>query len=266
MPPGHPLWGHLRLAQRDRLGFCLGLDRDYGEVVRYRMGPVTVYQISRPEHIAQVLQENARNYSKDALGFRQLRPTLGAGLVTSDGEPWLRQRRLMQPAFHRQRIAAFGATMVAAAERILEGWCPVIERGGALDIAAEMARLTLGIATATLFGADIDREAAAVRRAVAAIGEDVTFRIDTPLYPPLRFPTPRNRRVLATRRQLDRIVEGIVAERRRTGADVGDLLSLLLAARDEETGAAMDDRQLRDEVITLLLAGHDTTANALAWA
>ena len=263
--PGHPLWGHLREARRDRLGFSLELAWRYGDVVRYRLGPRTLYQVSRPEDIGRVLQENARNYSKDTLAFRLLRPILGDGLVTSDGDRWLRQRRLIQPAFHRQRIAAFGATMAGAAERMLDTWRPAVARGEALDIVAEMAGLTLGIATATLFSADLGAEVATIRRAVTALGEEAIFRLDTPLYPPPRIPTPRNRRVLATRRLLERVVAGIIAERRRTGADTGDLLSLLLAARDAETGAAMGDRQLRDEAITLLLAGHETTANTLCW-
>ncbi len=265
-PPAHPLWGHARESGRDRLGFRLALAARYGDVARYRLGPVTLYQVSHPEHIARVLQDNARNYDKNTVGFRLLRPVLGDGLLTSDGAPWLRQRRLMQPAFHRRRIAALGATMTGAAERMLDAWGPVAARGGALDIAAAMGDLTFGIATATLFGADGGADAAAIRRAVAAIGADVAFRLDTPFYPPPRVPTPRNRRVLATRRLLDRVVDDPVARRRRAGADTDDLLALLLAARDAETGAALDDRQLRDEAITLLLAGHETTATALSWA
>lgn len=265
-PPAHPLWGHARESGRDRLGFRLALAARYGDVARYRLGPVTLYQVSHPEHIARVLQDNARNYDKNTVGFRLLRPVLGDGLLTSDGAPWLARRRLMQPAFHRRRIAALGATMTGAAERMLDAWGPVAARGGALDIAAAMGDLTFGIATATLFGADGGVDAAAIRRAVAAIGADVAFRLDTPFYPPPLVPTPRNRRVLATRRLLERVVDDLVARRRRAGGDTDDLLALLLAARDAETGAALDDRQLRDEAITLLLAGHETTANALSWA
>jgi cytochrome P450 len=255
----------MRDFQRDKLGFIRGLTR-YGDVARYRTAHLTWYQVNHPEGVRRVLQENNRNYGKGALTLGFFKPVVGEGLLTSEGGLWLRQRRLMQPVFHKRSVAAFGDLMTDGTLAMLERWRPSLETGTPLDVPAEMARLTLDIVTGALFHAHVGVEPEAVGRAINTLVEDLGYRFEVPFYPPHRVPTPRNRRFRAALRTVDRAVYSIISERRRGGGDGEDLLALLMGARDEETGEAMSDEQLRDEVITLFLAGHETTANALSWA
>jgi cytochrome P450 len=187
-------------------------------------------------------------------------------LITSEGSLWLRQRRLIQPVFHRRSVAAFGALMTDETLAMLERWRPAMEAGEPLDVPAEMARLTLDIVTGALFHAHVGEGPEVIGRAINTIIEDLGFRFEVPFYPPRRVPTPRNRRFREAMRTVDRAVYSIIAGRRRDGGDEEDLLALLMGTRDEETGEAMGDKQLRDEVMTMFLAGHETTANALSWA
>ncbi len=235
----------------------------YGDVVRYRFGKMPVFLVVHPDGVKHVLQENHRNYVK-SVDYQILKRVLGEGLLTSEGQLWLRQRRLMAPMFHRQRVAGFGATMVDSTLKMLDRWSSPAVEGGALDVCNEMMQLTLEIVARVLFKVELAGELA------HEIGHDVTvanerlgqFDLGTLL---AWLPTPRNREFRRATRSLDAIVDGIIAEHRRSGQDRGDLLSLLLAARDEDTGEAMSDQQVRDEALTLILAGHETTANALAW-
>ena len=268
-PPGprSAFWlANVRAMRRDRLEFVQALQRTYGDVVRYRVAFWTLYQVSHPDHVRHVLQDNHRNYTKGAVLTNLLAPVLGNGLFTSEGDFWLRQRRLMQPVFHRKRIAAFGTIMTDVTTRRLERWQACAERGQPLDIAAEMMRLTLVVATRSLFGADVSAQVDVVDRAFTAASEHLTYKFDIPFYPPASIPTPRNRRFRASLQALDRVVYGLIDERLRRNDESGDLLSMLLQVRDAETGEGMSRAQLRDEVMTLLLAGHETTANALTWS
>jgi cytochrome P450 len=191
---------------------------------------------------------------------------LGNGLLTSEGDFWRRQRRIAQPAFHKERIAAFGDVMVRAAEDTARAWTAVAKSGGTLDVAAEMMRLTLRIAGETLLSSDVTGHAAVVGDAVSLLLREANRRILQPIEVPLRVPTPNNRRVLRVLSELDAIVFRMIEDRRRmTGGRPSDLLTMLMEARDEETGEGMTDKQLRDEVLTIFLAGHETTANALSW-
>ena len=266
LPPsarGSLLFGNLRDYLRDRLAFGAEMQQRYGDVVSYRLGLIRFTLISHPEHVKHVLQDNHRNYTKGFVLRNLLAPLLGEGLFTGEGEHWLRQRRLMQPVFHRKRIDVFGEIMTGETLKMLDGWGAYAETDRPLDIAREMMRLTLTIVTRALFGADLGESATQIDHAFSTAREHLSYRFDHPLYPPSPIPTPRNRRFQAALRALDTIVYGLIADRRRAGEDTGDLLSMLVFARDEETGASMSDRQLRDEVMTLLLAGHETTANAL---
>jgi cytochrome P450 len=264
-PRGNPVLGSMRDFQRDKLGFIRGLTR-YGDVARYRTAHLTWYQINHPDGIRRVLQENNRNYGKGSLTLNFFKPVVGEGLLTSEGSLWLRQRRLIQPVFHRRSVAAFGALMTNETLAMLERWRPAMEGGEPLDVPAEMARLTLDVVTGALFHAHVGEEPGVIGRAINTIVEDLGFRFEVPFYPPHRVPTLRNRRFRAAMRTVDRAVYSIIAGRRRDGGDEEDLLALLMGTRDEATGEAMGDRQLRDEVMTLFLAGHETTANALSWA
>jgi cytochrome P450 len=264
-PRGKPVLGSMRDFQRDKLGFIRSLTR-YGDVARYRTAHLTWYQINHPDGIRRVLQENNRNYGKGSLTLNFFKPVVGEGLITSEGALWLRQRRLIQPIFHRRSVAAFGALMTDETLAMLERWRPAMEGGEPLDVPVEMARLALDVVTGALFHAHVGEEPEVIGQAINTIVEDLGYRFEVPFYPPHRVPTPRNRRFRAAMRTVDQAVYAIIAERRRDGGDEEDLLALLMGTRDEASGEAMGDRQLRDEVMTLFLAGHETTANALSWA
>ena len=248
---------------RDPLAFFTNLARTYGDVVAYRLGGERLIFVNDPQHIKDILVTNNRKFTKGR-GLQRTKRLLGEGLLTSEGATHLRQRRLMQPAFHRERIAAYADTMVAYADRTRRGW----RDGVTLDVAKEMNRLTLSIVGKTLFDADVESQAAEVGVALTGIME--TFWITMLPFADLleHLPVPKLRRARAARAGLDAIIYRMIAERRRSGRDHGDLLSMLLSAQDEEAeGAAgrMSDVQVRDEAMTIFLAGHETTANALTW-
>ncbi len=264
-PRGHLLWGSLFDVQRDSLAFLQSVTSRYGDIVRYRVGWVRSYLITHPDYVRHVLQENHKNYSKNIYSFKMLRWVTGNGLITSDGAFWLRQRRLMQPAFHRQRIAALGPLMTGAADAMAQRW-EETAHGAAFDVADEMMRLTLQIVGEALFGTNLSEQATQVGRSFSVLNEQVMQRFQSMgILPPL-LPTARDRAFRAAQHSLDAVVDQIIQERRRSTEDRGDLLSMLMLAHDEDTGEQMSDRQLRDEVKTLMLAGHETTANLLTWA
>jgi cytochrome P450 len=265
-PRGNIVLGSIGDLYRDRLRFVLDVARTYGDVAQYRVAHMRMYQVNHPVGVGRLLHDNHRNYSKDVATFGTLRLILGNGLFTSDGDFWRRQRRLAQPAFHRRRVATFGELMTEATLAMLWRWRPSVAQGLPLDVATEFMHLTLEVATRSLFSTSVERDVDAIGRAITTLLNEVTFRFTFPFYPPLNVPTPRNRRFLAARATLDDVIYGIIAERRRRPGEHDDLLALLMEARDEETGEGMSDKQLRDEVITLFVAGHETTANALTWA
>lgn len=259
--PLNPLSGLRFLRLETSLRYLCDTFERYGDVVRYRLGPFPVFLIAHPDGIKHVLQENHTNYVKSQ-DYALLKQLLGEGLVTSEGALWLRQRRLIQPIFHRQRVAEFGSVMSEATLEMLDGWEAPASEERAFDVAAEMARLALRIVGRVLLSVDLSDEADEIGAALKAANERFGHFDLGMLLPWL--PTRRNRIAHEASSKLRRLVDEIVAERRRENRDRGDLLSMLLAARDEN-GEAMDDRQLRDEVLTLILAGHETTAMALSW-
>ena len=259
-PRGHFLRGHLLELRRHPLGFLQMCARGYGDFVPLRFGPTRAILLNHPDFVEYVLVANNRNFVKGPV-VRDLRRLLGNGLVTSDGDLWLRQRRLVQPAFHRDWIAALGGVMVTYTERMLATW----EDGETRDIAQEMSRLTLANVAQTLFGANVASEADDVAAALAVVREQSDARTNSLLFLlPDGIPTPGNLRLRKAVRRLDAIVDGLIAQRWASGEERSDLLSLLLHAQEED-GSRLSDQQLRDEAKTVLLAGHDTTALALAW-
>ena len=259
-PRGHFLSGHLPELGRDPLGFLRVCAREYGDFVPLRLGWMRAILLNHPDFVEYVLVTNHRNFIKGPV-VRDLRQLLGNGLVTSDGDLWLRQRRLAQPAFHRDRIAALGGVMVTYTERMLATW----EDGDTRDVVQEMSRLTLANVAQTLFGADVASEADDVAAALAVVREQSDARTNSLLFLlPDGIPTPGNLRLRKAVRRLDAIVDGIITQRRASGEERSDLLSLLLHAQEED-GSRLSDQQLRDEAKTFLLAGHDTTALALSW-
>ncbi len=256
-------FGQFALAVTRRpLEFLPALARDYGDVAMFRVGRQSIVLLSHPDQIRDVLVTHARRFHKGR-GLEQAKILLGEGLLTSEDDVHLRQRRLVQPAFHRTRIAAYGETMAAYAERRANRW----RDGEVLDIASEMAAYTLAVVGKTLFDADIEREAHEIGEALAAAIEAFNVAVLPVGELLLKLPLPATRRFIRGRDRLDATIYRLVAERRASGDDRGDLLSMLLLAHDTEgDGTGMSDLQLRDEVMTLLLAGHETTANLLTWA
>jgi cytochrome P450 len=252
-------------AMRGNLpGFITSLTQHYGDVVRINFLNQEGYLLNHPDAVKHILQSHHHEYSKEVYALTFLRALLGEGLLTIEGASWLRQRRLMQPAFHRKRLSALSTIMIDATCAMLERWQGIAQRGEVLDIAQEMMRLTLRNVGLALLSRDLSDEMDLLGQAFATYRTLLMQYLYTP-FPPLGVPTPRNRRLQATIRVLDQVIEGIIRERRKQNIDTGDLLSMLLQTRDEETGERMTDRQVRDEVTTLLLAGHETTATVLTW-
>jgi cytochrome P450 len=240
------------------LEYFTKLAREYGDVAGIRILNFKTIFINHPDTIEEALVTNARKYTKGRV-LRANRHVFGEGLLTSEGEFWLRQRRLVQPAFHRARIASYAAAMVEYTQRMLEGWRDGEER----DAHQEMMRLTLQIVGKTLFDADVESDAQEVRKSLELLLEiGANFR--RTIFVPHWLPTPTNLRVKREVAQIEKILYRIIADRRASDRDAGDLLSMLLSAQDED-GSRMTDRQLRDETITLFLAGHETTASTLSW-
>jgi len=257
-------FGFFMEARPDPLGYLQRVAQQFGDVVRIGAWPVLFHLAYHPEHIKYVLQENNRNYWKgDLIG--KAKALIGDGLFTSEGDFWRRQRRIAQPSFHRERIARFAAIMADATTRMLDRWEPQAHGPEAIDVMPELSALTLSVVGRALFGIDLTGEAADVGHAMLEALEFLTHRSMHLIDLPLTIPTPRNRRFLRARAALDRVVYAIIAQRRSGGGAAEDLLSMLMEARDPETGEGMSDRQLRDEVMTFVLAGHETTAVTLAW-
>ena len=265
-PRGHWLLGSLAPLRDDPLGFLLDSAAQFGDVARFRAFTQRGYILRHPEHIQRVLVDNHRNYNKQSRGFKVVAQFLGNGLLTSEGSFWLRQRRLMQPAFHRERLAGLSSIMNDEAQACAERLKPKARSGEEFNIAAEMMRLTLRVVSRSMLGAEISGAEETVERSMAVILAYGMRRISNPLLDVL--PARSTRRFNKAVADMDALVHGIIAARRAKSASPsaeGDLLSMLMEARDEDTGEVMDDRQLRDEVMTMFTAGHETTANALAW-
>jgi cytochrome P450 len=261
-PPGpkpHFIVGNMPLAARDPLAIFEKWAREYGDIFYYRALWIHVYFLNHPDLIESVLVRNYQNFLKDHV-VRKSRWFFGEGLLTNEGESWLRQRRLAQPAFHRERVAGYAKIMAGYAEELLAHW----KDGEVRDVHQEMMQLTLKIVVRALFSVE-SQEVGQISIAMNVLmSNSVGIRLLLP--PAARFlPIPAMIEFRRAVRQLDETVYRIIAERRKSEADTGDLLSMLMRARDED-GSGMSDKQLRDEVMTFLLAGHETTALALSWS
>ncbi len=263
---------HMRV---DPLGFMLAAVKKHDGAVTLRLAKFRATLLREPEHIKRVFVDNAENYTKQTRGYAKARIVLGQGLVTSEGALWQRQRRIATPAFSRGRVAAFAGTMTAATEQMLCRWRATATDGGTpsacLDVFQEMMRLTLRIALQTLLGVTAERQVDELSPAVTEVLERTNDLITNPFSLPPWLPTPKNFRLKRAIGTLDRFVYDTIAARRAVSPLVApsgptDLLAMLMAARDEQTGQGMSDLQLRDEAVTNLIAGHETTANALTWA
>jgi cytochrome P450 len=251
----------LMAISRDPLKFMMKVAKDYPDVAHFKLGSQHTFLLSHPDYIQNVLVAHDWNFLKGR-GLQRAKKVLGKGLLTSEGNFHRRQRRLSQPAFHRQRIAGYAEVMAEYARRRGEHW----KAGETRDIAQEMMSLTLAIVAKTLFDADVETEAKEIGHALGEVLE-MFSTFSSPLTEVLdKLPLPRNRRVQQAKMRLDETIYRIIEERHATTEDRGDLLSMLMMAQDTEgDGGGMSDEQLRDEVMTLFLAGHETTANALTW-
>ncbi len=268
-PAGWGIFGTAREFQKAPLEYLAYIHREYGDSLRYRFFLHWYgYSFVHPDANKQILQDNNVNYTKQPHPSMQiLKPVVGEGLLTSDGEFWRKQRRLAQPAFHRAQIADFARTFVESTQARFDGWAMAARDGRALAMDEELMALTLEIAGKTLFSIDLTGQAAQVGDAFDQANRIITDLSSAPfsLYT-LRLPFwPSTRKLARSTRLLEEAVYGIIDERRRSGTQKADLLGMLMEAKDEETGEGMSDRQLRDEVLTLMVAGHETTSVLLSW-
>jgi cytochrome P450 len=266
-PRGAPLIGSALDLQRDLLGAYDRAMREYGDVVRFVAGPpglrTTLYVVFHPDGVQQVLASGSARYTKDNRFYREIAALLGDGLLTSEGDRWRQQRRTLQPLFTRRRVATYGTVMAEEATLLVERWRPAAEHGDAIDLHAEMTRLTLRVVGRILFGSGVDRIIPVLRRALPVINDHARRRGLAPASVPAGWPTPRNRRAARAQRDLYDTTDEIIAA---AGADGDDMIALLRGARDPETGARLDHDAIRDQILIFLLAGHETTSTALTFA
>jgi enediyne biosynthesis protein E7 len=260
-PKGDPWLGSLRAFRRDVLGLMLDGARVHGDVVRFRLGPIVAHLVNDPALVTQVLQARARQYDKQTRSTAAIRAICDDSLLTTNDRAWDTRRRLIQPAFHRHRVGQLVDTMTACIGARLATW----QAGAPFDVASEMMQLTFVIAGKAILGADVSAESASVEQAIAFMLERVYARWGQMAPVPRWVPSPEHVRFRRARASVDRIVSRIIAEHRAAVAPPSDLLTMLMEARDDDTGAGFTDAELRNEAITMLLAGHETTASALSW-
>jgi cytochrome P450 len=265
VPGAVPLLGHLGAFKKQPLQMLSAWWRQHGDALRFRLGPKTLHLFSHPDLAEDILVQQADRFVKV---YDPQRPTglalvLGNGLVTSSGEVWKRHRRIIQPIFHRSRMSAMADRMAQVGEQRVATW--ENHAGRTIDIAAEMMQLALEVISQTMFTTSMAQHIGPISHALRVSIKYAFDSFHNPLHLPLWVPTVRNREFRAVMQFLDGLMYGLLAERRQNRAQHGDLLDLLLQARDEETGEGLSDQELRDEALTIFAAGHETTANALAW-
>ncbi|MED1782815.1 cytochrome P450 [Brevibacillus fortis] len=261
-PKGLPISGNLMAFRRSPLQFIREAVEEHGEVVHFRFGPSRhVYLLTNPDHIKEVLVSKQAHFRKGK-ALQSARPVVGDGILTSEGKKHLRQRRLMQPAFHRERIASYGEVMVRQAVDLMSDW----KTGELRDIHSDMMKVTLAIITETMFGKTVKEGADQIGHAIDVGLKYVANKSSSFIDIPLSVPTKSNREFLESSELLDKTIYSLIEARRNSeGEEHKDLLEMLLAARDEDDGQGMTDEQVRDEVMTIFVAGHETTANTMSW-
>jgi cytochrome P450 len=270
-PKGHFLLGSLPDIRNDRVQFLIDLQRDYGDVVRIRFGPASGIAIFHPDAIQRVMRDNQSNYSKETLAFTTMKYVVGNGLITSNGDFWLRQRRLMQPAFHQDKINTLVDMIVQETQAKLDQMESAAEGSQVVNLSHEMMNLTLAVATRSLFGSRVQDMDGDLGETMRFLMEDTIFRFEYPFYPPPWFPAKRNTQLAAANKKIDQVIYGVIAERRKHPGEKNNLLDMMMEAQLEESESTageprrMTDEQLRNEVITLFLAGHETTSVNLCW-
>jgi cytochrome P450 len=262
-PRGNLVLGSIPEIAKDNVGLFMTAWRRYGDIVRFR-GPLTLFLLVHPDYVKHVLQDNHLKYPRPEFVANKLKGVVGDGLVANEGDVWLRSRRLAQPAFHRQRIASFATLMTDTAAEMLKTWKEHAEHGTPVDIKSQMMHVSLAVLAKALFKADWGRYAAVVEPAVGIALAHTNRRLTAPI-DPQRLPLRSTRQFNKAMSDLDAIVYKLIADRRASKEDRGDLVTMLIQAKDEETGATFDDKQIRDEVTGFLIAGHETVSAGLTW-
>ncbi len=262
-PTGWPLLGSMIEARRDPLAFTLRLAREHDDVAGFHLGPYKGYLVSHPEGVRHVLQANHRNYDKHNYDYEMLRPFLGDGLLTSDGEQWLKERRLIQPAFHREQLAKFVGSMHESIRRMLDRWHALVRENSPVDVDREMNSLALEIVSKGLLGAELGGRGARILEAFRVLNTEVALRFQSLLPLPLWLPLPGNLAARRAKAQIDGALTEFITER-QGGSHEETLLDVLMQAHGGAANGVIPARVL-DELVTLTLAGHETTAALLSW-
>jgi enediyne biosynthesis protein E7 len=264
-PRGTLIFGNLREFRRDPIGLIRSATAEFGDVVRLRFGPLVAHIVNHPAGVRQVLEERARNYDKRTRSAAKIRATCGDSLLSAEGSDWLRHRRLIQPALARQAVEHYAPTIAQATSETALRWSAAARAAQPVDLVAEMTRLTLSIAGKVLFGSTLAEGALVIERALPVVLQDTWRRIEAVFDPAALWAGFHRREFRRALAEIDRVVYSIIEGRRAAAAREPDLLAALLAARDETGGNGLSDLEVRDAALTMLLAGHETTANALAW-
>jgi len=265
-PPGSFLTGHLDRLRHDVLGLLKDATRDHGDVVRFRVGPLVMHLVNHPDHVSHVMIRNRKNYDKASRSSDCLSLICGESLLTANGDVWKQRRRTIQPMFHREAIAGFIDAIAACTESMLDAWALKARAGEPVDVASEMMLLTFRVVGRCLFGADLEKEGKSVEHAMHVMVLHTYRRWRSVLNAPSSWPTPANLRFRKALAEVDEIIAGLIARHRKSPPARPTLLTMLMDSRDAETGASLGDAEISNEAITFLLAGHETTANALGWS
>lgn len=257
--------GKAREMLSDPLDLLVTTWQRFGDVSRLKMGPNMVYLIVHPDDVQQVLVNNARNYARDDVAFKEVENLLGRGLLTMDGEDWRKRRKLMQPAFHHQKLQAMAGDMVTEVSSMLDRFEQAQKASTPIDVAEETSLLALNVVNRCLLRTNA-KDGAVFLEAMPILLNTIAHRSRSVLRVPDAIPTPMNQRYGDALTAVNQVVNTTIAARRKEGSGAHDLLSMLLDARDEESGEGLNDAELRNEVLTLLIAGHETTAVGLSWA
>ncbi|MCW1914665.1 cytochrome P450 [Luteolibacter sp. GHJ8] len=265
-PPGSPITGHLNRLRNDVLGLLTDATREHGDVIRFRVGPLVMHLVNHPDHVAQVMIRNRKNYDKASRSSDCLALICGESLLTANGDVWRQRRRIIQPMFHRAAVEGFVTSIATCTQEMLDAWSVKAKASEAVDLASEMMRLTFRVVGRCLFGVDLEKEAGAVEEAMHVMVMHTYRRWRSILNAPPSWPTPGNLRFRCAVAEVDEIIAGLIARQRVQPPATPNLLTMLTGSRDAESGLGLSDAEVRNEAITFLLAGHETTANGLAWA
>ena len=258
----------MRGLTEDILGTITSAREEYGDIIRFPLGRRNIYAVCNPAAVQEVLVEKKDTFIKLSQIDRRnsVAIVLGNGLLSSHGEHWQRQRRMMQPLFHAARVRAMTKSIIEAGARLTDRWAALSGEAQNVDVLHEMSGVTLDVISQTMFGTAVDQRVSRIEKALSVASRYVFDRLRNPLMPPQSWPLRRNAEFREALRALDKTVTEIVSNRASATGEHGVLLDMLIDARDEETNAQMDAMQLRDEVATIFSAGHETTAAALAWS